>query len=163
MVYPGGTAKIGSSMLNTGSVVKNVLMTTTGWALTWMLRMTGGAMLCALVFVFCPFEWMAAIHGRLGLGQLEYTPLMSYLTRTLSAMYAGTGAILLFLSFDVQRYLPLIRFFGLLAVVGGVGVTILDVAIGLPLFWAASEGPLTVVLGVALTGLARMICGRAAV
>jgi hypothetical protein len=121
-----------------------------------MLRMTGGAMLCALVFVFCPFEWMAAIHRQLGLGQLQYTPLMSYLTRTLSALYASMGAMLLFISFDVRRYLPLIRVFGVLALAGGVGVTVLDAVVGLPLFWAASEGPLTVALGVVLVVLARL-------
>ena len=128
----------------------------TKWALIGMLRITGGAMLCALVFVFCPFEWMAAIHRQLGLGQLQYTPLMSYLTRTLSALYAGMGAMLLFLSFDVRRYLPLIRAFGVLALAGGVGVTVLDAVAGLPLFWTASEGPLTVALGVVLVVLARL-------
>lgn len=117
--------------------------------------MTGVAMLCALAFVFCPFEWMAAIHGRLGLGQLAYTPLMSYLTRTLSAMYASMGAILLLVSFDVRRYLPLIRLFACLALAGGVGVTILDAVIGLPWFWTAAEGPLTIVLGLILVGLSR--------
>ena len=112
-------------------------------------------MLCALIFVLCPFEWMVAIHGRLGLGQLQYTPLISYLTRTLSAMYASMGVLLLFISFDVRRYLPLIRVLGVLALVGGVGVTVLDAVAGLPLFWTVSEGPLTVVLGVVLVALAR--------
>lgn len=125
------------------------------WALVWMLRITAGAMLGALIFVFCPFEWMVVLHGQLGLGELSYTPLMSYLTRTLSAMYASMGALLLFISFDVQRYHPLIRFFGVLALAGGVGVTILDVAAGLPLFWTVSEGPLTVVLGGVLVALTR--------
>ena len=88
---------------------------------------------------------------RLGLGELPYTPLMSYLTRTLPAMYASMGAVLLFISFDVDRYRPLIRLVGVLAVAGGVGVAILDAAAGLPLFWTVSEGPLTVALGGALS------------
>jgi len=103
--------------MNASLVVGHVLMTPK-WALIWMLRMTGGVMLWALIFVFCPFEWMGAIHQRLGMGEFQYMPLMSYLTRTLSAMYASMGAILLFLSFDVQRYLQLIRFFGVLALAG---------------------------------------------
>jgi hypothetical protein len=70
-------------------------------------------------------------------------------------MYAGMGALLLFISFDVHRYLPLIRLFGVLAMAGGVGVTVLDAVAGLPLFWTASEGPLTVALGVVLVALAR--------
>ncbi len=122
--------------------------------LVWLLRVSGVAMLCALVFVVCPFRWMAAIHGRLGLGELAYTPLLSYLIRTLSAMYASMGAILLFVSSDVERYRPVILFLGWLGIIEGVGVTALDGFLHLPLFWTATEGPLTVVLGVFLIALA---------
>jgi hypothetical protein len=125
--------------------------------LTWMLRITGVVMLTALVFVFCPFEWMAAIHARMGLGELAPTPLMSYLTRTLSAMYASLGAIILLISFDVDRYRPLIRLIGALALLGGIGVTALDATLRLPVFWTALEGPFTVVLGVILIALTRAI------
>ncbi len=118
--------------------------------LVWLLRLAGAAMLCALVFVFCPFEWMAAAHLRIGLGELAYTPLGSYLTRTLSALYAIVGATLVFVSSDPERYGPLIRFLGFLSVLGGVGVTVLDAALRLPWFWTVAEGPLTVLLGVAL-------------
>lgn len=130
---------------------------TARWMLIWVLRAAGVAMLGGLIFVFYPFEGMAAIHARLGLGELAYTPLLSYLIRTLAALYATVGAILVFLSLDVERYLPLIRFFGLLAILGGVGVTFLDALLRLPLFWTLSEGPLTVLLGVALIVLARRI------
>ena len=118
--------------------------------LVWLLRMAGAAMLCALVFVFCPFDWMAAIHRWIGLGDLAYSPLLSYLTRTLSALYVVVGAILLFISFDPDRYRPLIGFLGILAILGGVGVTVLDAILHLPLFWTLAEGPLTILLGVAL-------------
>lgn len=122
--------------------------------LVWLLRVAGAAMLCALVFVFCPFDWMAAVHRRIGLGELAYTPLLSYLTRTLSALYAILGAILVFASFDPDRYGPLIRCLGILSVLGGAGVTILDAILHLPWFWTAAEGPLTIFLGVALIFLA---------
>jgi hypothetical protein len=121
--------------------------------LVWLLRGAGAGMLCALVFVFCPFDWMSAVHRRIGLGELAYSPLSSYLIRTLSALYAIVGAILLFLSFDPDRYRPLIGLLGVLAVLGGVGVTILDAVLQLPLFWTAAEGPLTVLLGIALIGM----------
>ncbi|HEX41623.1 MAG TPA: hypothetical protein ENN81_06125, partial [Phycisphaerales bacterium] len=106
----------------------------------FVLRATGVAMLGALVFVFCPFGWMAAIHARMGLGTLEYTPVASYLIRTLSAMYAVLGALLLFMSSDVMRYRELIRFFGAIAVIGGLAVTVFDAALRLPLWWTALEG-----------------------
>ena len=71
--------------------------------LTALLRLTGVAMLGGLVFVFCPFAWMQRIHTGIGMGELEYTPLMSYLTRTLSAMYAVVGATLLSPQIDVPE------------------------------------------------------------
>jgi hypothetical protein len=123
--------------------------------LVGLLRMAGGAMLVALVFVFCPFEWMAAIHRQIGLGELAHSPLLSYLIRSLSALYAILGAILLFLSFEIDRYRPLIQLLGGMAVLGGVGVTILDAILALPLFWTLAEGPLTLFLGVALIVLVR--------
>ncbi len=125
--------------------------------LIWVLRVSGVTMLCALVFVVCPFRWMAAIHGRLGMGELAYTPLLSYLIRTLSAMYASMGAILLFVSRDVGRYRSLISFLGWLGLVEGAGVTALDALLRLPLFWTAAEGPLTVALGGVLIALAAKI------
>lgn len=122
-----------------------------------LLRVTGLTMLCALVFVFCPFQWMAAIHQRLGMGQLNYSPLMSYLTRMLSAMYASLGAVFVFTSFDIVRYLPLVRFVGAVTILGGAGVTILDAIIKLPIFWTVSEGPFTVLLGLAMVLLASRV------
>jgi len=122
-----------------------------------LLRVTGLTMLCALVFVFCPFQWMAAIHQRLGMGQLNYSPLMSYLTRMLSAMYASLGAVFVFTSFDIVRYLPLVRFVGAVTILGGAGVTILDAIIKLPIFWTVSEGPFTILLGLAMVLLASRV------
>jgi len=122
-----------------------------------LLRVTGLTMLCALVFVFCPFRWMAAIHQRLGIGQLNYSPLISYLTRTLSAMYASFGAVFVFTSFDIVRYLPLVRFVGAVTILGGAGVTILDAIIKLPIFWTVSEGPFTILLGLAMVLLASRV------
>jgi cyanate permease len=100
--------------------------------LIWLLRVAGIGMLSASLFMFCPFEWMAAVHRRIGMGELEYTPLLSYLIRTLSALYAILGSILVFASRDVERYHPLIRFLGIVAILGGVGVTILDAILHLP-------------------------------
>jgi len=123
---------------------------TAGRLLVWVLRMTGVTMLCALVFVFCPFGWMQAIHERIGMGELAYTPLLSYLIRTLAALYASTGAIALFISRDAARYRGLIRLLGWISTSGGAGVTILDAILRLPLFWTLTEGPFTIALGLIL-------------
>jgi len=119
-----------------------------------LLRVLGVSALCALVFVFCPFRWMVAINQRLGLSLLTYTPLTSYLTRTLSAMYASFGVIYIFISLDVLRYLSLIRLIGVIFIVGGVVVAILDASIRFPFFWVVSEGPFTVIVGLAMILLA---------
>jgi hypothetical protein len=123
--------------------------------LAWLLRVTGVVMACALVFVFCPFEWMAAIHRRIGMGELAYTPLLSYLTRSVSALYVVVGSILLCVSFDLDRYRPLIVLLGVTAIAGGVGVTVLDAVLGLPRFWTVAEGPATILLGIAVMILVR--------
>lgn len=123
---------------------------TARWMLVWVLRMGGAAMLCALVFVFCPFGWMQAIHERIGMGELAYSPLLSYLIRTLAALYASMGAVLLFVSRDVERYRDLIHFLAWISIIGGMGVTTLDAVLRLPLFWTATEGPFTVALGLVL-------------
>jgi len=126
------------------------------WALVWLLRATGIVMLTALVFVFCPFSWMAKLASWAGVAeQLVYSPLMSYLTRTLSAMYAMMGAMLLFVSFDIDRYMPLVRLLAWLGLVGGAGVTFLDWLVAMPLFWTIGEGLGTVLLGVAMVYLTR--------
>jgi hypothetical protein len=126
------------------------------WWLLPVLRVSGVGMLFALIFVFCPFSWMVAINAWLGMGQeLVYTPVTSYLIRTLSGMYAIFGGLLLFISFDLPRYRELIRFLGAIAIAAGVGVTILDAILRLPIMWAALEGPMTITLGAIILYLSR--------
>lgn len=121
-----------------------------------VLRVGGLGMLFALIFVFCPFSWMVRINAWLEMsGELIYTPVTSYLIRTLSAMYAIFGVLFLFISFDLPRYRELIRFLGMISVVAGAGVTILDAILRLPLAWTALEGPMTIALGVIIIYLSR--------
>lgn len=75
-------------------------------ALVWYLRIAAAVLLLALFAVFLPFEWMDAIHRGLGLGDLPKAPIVGYLTRSLSLLYALFGCLCLAVSFDVDRYLP---------------------------------------------------------
>jgi hypothetical protein len=70
-------------------------------------------MLTALVAVVMPYDWMNAIHQRQGLGELPHVPIIGYLTRSISALYALHGALLVFLAGDVRRFLPVVRFLAL--------------------------------------------------
>ena len=110
----------------------------------------------SLIFVFCPFSWMVRINGWLGMGQeLIYTPVASYLIRTLSGMYTIIGGLCVFVSYDLPRYRDLIRFLGTIAIVAGFGIIILDAILRLPFMWTVLEGPMTIGLGAIMLYLSR--------
>jgi hypothetical protein len=112
-----------------------------------LLRISAILLLTALVPVVMPFAWMKEIHRHLGMGELPQGPIMDYLTRSLSAMYAMHGALVYFISLDVRRYLPVVRFLAALGMFFGAGMFILDIAVGMPASWIAGEGPFIIVLG----------------
>ena len=123
-------------------------------ALVVVLRAAGVLTLTALGAAIMPFSWMAATHRFIGLGELPDTVIVGYLTRSLSAMYAIHGALLLYLSFDVRRYLGLVRFLAVIGLVFGGGLIVLDLAVGLPLAWTLCEGPFVIGLSIVLYWLA---------
>ena len=118
--------------------------------LTLILRIVAVVSMTAVFAVVMPAEWMSAIHRRLGMGELPQGPIMGYLTRSLSALYAAHGAMLFFVSLDVRRYLPLVRCLAVIGVLFGAAVLALDVAVGLPMLWIVCEGPFIIGLGCVL-------------
>lgn len=126
-------------------------------ALAWLLRILAALTLLALVPMVMPTDWMAAANDWLGLAPLARSPLMEYLTRSLSAVYALFGALTLYVSRDVRRYAAFVAFAGRLTVLLGVFFIVLDFWAGLPPMWAWTEGPPTVVLGFVMTWLARQV------
>jgi hypothetical protein len=120
-----------------------------------VLRCAAALLLAALVPVFFPFAWMQAIHRAIGLGELPAQPIVEYMARSLSAFYACYGALMLYLSFDVARHLPVVRLLALLGVVFGAVMIGIDVVAGLPRSWTLAEGPFIIVLGFAILLLAR--------
>jgi len=123
--------------------------------LTWLLYAMGGLMTIALVAVVMPTTWMAAVADWLEVGPLPRAPLVEYLTRSLSAIYAIFGALTIYLARHAGRYLDLVVFLGWLTLALGAILTILDFAIGMPPAWSWSEGPPTVLTGWVLIWLAR--------
>jgi len=77
--------------------------------LVLLLRLDGSIMLTALIAALMPFAWMKDIHRFLGIGELPDLPIIGYLTRSLSLMYAMHGAVVLFLSLDVRRFLTVVK------------------------------------------------------
>jgi hypothetical protein len=123
-------------------------------ALVWLLRISAVVLLTALVPAVMPFAWMQDIHRSLGMGELPEGPIIGYLTRSLSAMYAMHGALLFFVSWDVRRFLPVVKCLAVLAVLFGIGMLVLDVMVGMPFCWVVGEGPFIVVLGGVMLWLA---------
>ena len=123
-------------------------------ALVILLRVSAGLLLLALGPVFFPHAWMAAINRAMGLGELPEMAIVGYLTRSLSAMYAFHGALVLCVSLDVRRYRPFIICLAGLGMVFGVFMLSLDVVLRMPWSWTVCEGPCIFVLCAAILTLA---------
>lgn len=119
-----------------------------------LLRVHGVILLTALIPAVMPFAWLDVIHQRLGMGSLPEAPITGYLTRSLSAMYAFHGAIVIFVSLDIRRYLPVVKCLAVLGIIFGIGMLALDIMVGMPLCWVLGEGPSIIILGGVLLWLA---------
>jgi len=116
--------------------------------LVWILRLGGVLTLSAFFAMFLPVSWMAASHRWLGLGSFPETAIVDYLTRSISGMYAMHGVVLLVLSTDIRRYLPLVRILGFATVAFGIGLLLIDLHAGMPIWWTLGEGPFVTVAGI---------------
>lgn len=118
-------------------------------ALALVLRAVGCLDLLALLAAAMPQHWMDQAHRWLGLGTLPAGPIVGYLARSASVLYALHGATIVFISFDVERYAPLIRFLALAALVHGAIILAIDLGEQLPPpLWRYGEGPAFAATGV---------------
>ena len=114
-------------------------MTPSERLLVLVLRAASAVLLLALVPAAMPFAWMDAVHRWLGLGELPQQPVMEYLCRSASLLYAYHGAVLLFVSFDVRRWMPVLRCLAWLGVAFGAAVAVVDLAARLPPWWIVGD------------------------
>lgn len=121
--------------------------------LALVLRGLGLFDLVALVAVMASDHWLDMAHQWAGLGVLPREPIVGYLARSASALYALHGAIVVFMSFDVRRYERLIRFMAWAALVHGAVILGIDLAQQLPAFWRYAEGPSFAATGLLVLGL----------
>jgi hypothetical protein len=98
---------------------------------------------------------MDAVHSEMGLGRMPKSPIVDYLARSLSLVYASMAPLCGFLARDVRRYPEIIALQATVKLVGGFGLLMLDLALGMPLFWTVCEGPLIMALSVAVLLLVR--------
>ena len=121
--------------------------------LQWLLRALGVFDLLALGGVVMPEHCMAIVHAWLGMGELPQAPVVGYLARSASLMYAQHAVVFLFLSRDVRHYRPLISFMAVVAIVSGLALLAIDLWTGIPIFWTVIEGPGYIALAVAVLWL----------
>jgi hypothetical protein len=112
-----------------------------GRVLSWYLRAYAAILLAATPAAVAPTAWLAAAHEWLGLGPWPDPPLVEYMARTLSGLYASFGGLALLASFDVERYRPFVVYLGLLSLGGAVYLFVLGLAVKLPWWWVSLEAP----------------------
>jgi hypothetical protein len=108
--------------------------------LALLLRGVGALDACAMLAVLAPLSSLAAAHARLGLGTLPDAPVVEYLIRATSALYAVFGIFRVFISFDVRRYWPLVGFLNWVSFAHGAAIIGIGVAASLPWWWPCIEG-----------------------
>ncbi len=64
----------------------------------------------AIIPACMPLSWISGTHEWLGLGKFPEQPIAEYLARGMSALCAFYGGLVLVLSRDVPRHLPIIRY-----------------------------------------------------
>ena len=114
------------------------------------LRIIGTAALLAIGAVIMPYSWMNAIHKWLGMGQLPAEPIVGYLARSTSAFYALLGGLFWVTSFDLHRHKLVLCYLGIVIVIFGAALFVVDLLEGMPFYWSLTEGPLNMVFGIVI-------------
>ena len=125
--------------------------------LVFVLRLSAIVMLFAFPMMLLPVEWMAATHRWLGLGEFPASPLVDYLTRSISFLYGFHGGLLLVVASDIRRYRGILVYAVVMGFVFGVSIIAIDLQAGLPLHWTLGEGPLILIMAVIIGLLLRAI------
>lgn len=127
-----------------------------------LLRLSGTVLLLAFLAALMPASTMRAVHEQwLGLGTFPASPLVDYLTRSISLLYGFHGALVWLVSTDVRRLRPVVVYLGWMNVAFGAGMLAIDLAAGLPWWWTWAEGPPILAIGVVLLVLVRAVPRRA--
>ncbi len=125
--------------------------------LRFLLRYIGTVSALALVAVFLPYRWMDGIHRWLGMGALPSDPIVGYLARTLSLIYALLGGLLWLCSFDLPRHRSVLCYLGAAFLVFGVLTAGIDFIEQMPPFWKFGEGPIVILFGSLILSLSLKI------
>lgn len=111
------------------------------WLLQLFLRVMGTTMLFALVFVFAPQSWMRTLHALADLGDMPDTPVVWYLARSASALYAMTGGLFWIVSANIGRHHLVLWYLAWSIAVLGAVLCGIDIWAAMPFPWTITEGP----------------------
>jgi hypothetical protein len=128
--------------------------------LRWLLVANGVMTLLALPAVFMPTAWMDYFHRRLELASLPEGPIVQYLARSCSALYASFGSLTLLIAWDVRRFAPLVTWWGIAAFLFGCILFWVDLNAPMPAHWTWGEVPYTILTGIVVLVLQRCSASR---
>ena len=120
-----------------------------------VLRAGGTVLVLAFLAMLLPFDWMAATHAWLGMGELPRAPVVDYLARSVAALYGFHGILLFIVATDPEKYRTIVRYLVFMNIALGLMLLVIDVHAGLPLFWTLAEGPWLIGVGLLLWVLNR--------
>ncbi len=107
--------------------------------LALLLRIIGGVCLLALVPLWMPRAWIDTGHRWLGWGPFPDSPVAEYLARSVSALSAFYGGLLVLLSTDVRRYAPLIRYQAVAIMFLSASGLVVGTWAGMPLWFVGGD------------------------
>jgi hypothetical protein len=128
--------------------------------ITFMLRFGGVVLSCAAAAVFLPRTLMHSINADVGLAPLPDVPIVYYLARSTSALYALRGMMYFLAASDPVRYRPLIVLIAVSNIAFGTVMAGIGTTSGMPGWWTWVESPFIVVTGVVLLVLVRFVPKR---
>ena len=104
-----------------------------------LLRILGWICVPALIPLFMPRSWLDVGHRLLGLGDFPAAPIAEYLARSVSALCAFYGGLLLLLARDVRRHLSIIRYQAVaIMALSAIGI-FAGVRAGVPAFFVIAD------------------------
>lgn len=108
--------------------------------LTWILYAIGVGDLLAVSAAFLPDAALTRAHEALGIGALPDAPIVGYLARSASLMYALHGAVVIYVARSLRQHWDFVRFLAVIAYVHGLLIIVVDCIEALPLWWIVGEG-----------------------
>lgn len=122
--------------------------------LRWLLRVCGLVDCLAICVVFLSPDTITSLHSLTGQQPFPQETIAFYLTRSASLMYAAHGVLLIYLSFDVERWFQVIRVLAVISILHGLLIFYVDIATNMPWWWTIVEGPLLISWGLLILILA---------